>query len=180
MKGAIFIALNQVVEEAAGIGAWEQLLDRVQPASGGVYISVESYPDEELFALVKELSVITALPQSLLIRNFGEALFAILNSKYPQFTQAQPDFFEFVKSVDGTIHKEVEKLYHNPNLPSMDCEQRSDSEMLVHYRSPRKLCTLAHGLFAGAASHYQVDCLFEHRLCMHDGADHCEILITRR
>lgn len=178
MKGAIFIALNQVVEESAGIGAWEQLIEKVNPASGGVYVSVESYPDDELFAFVKELSGMTGIPQPLLIRNFGESLFAILNDKYPQFTAAQPDFFEFVKSIDGTIHKEVEKLYHNPNLPKLVCEQRSDREMMVYYRSPRKLCTLAHGLFAGAASFYKLDCQFDHQRCMHEGADHCEILIT--
>lgn len=173
MKGAVFIAFNEMIESTASMDVWEQMLQRVQPESGGVYTSIESYPDEELFALVNELSTITGLPANTLIATFGESLFNFLNSKYPQFSQQQTNFFDFIKSIDGTIHKEVEKLYSNPNLPTIACKQLNDKTLVMRYSSPRKLCVLAQGLIAGAAAHYKVDCNIEHKECMHKGADEC-------
>ena len=52
MKGIIFSALNQVVEEKFGLEMWESLLEEIQPDSDGIYLSGEGYPDEELFAFV--------------------------------------------------------------------------------------------------------------------------------
>lgn len=178
MKGAIFIALNQVVEKTSGIGAWEELISRVNPASGGVYVSVDSYPDEEMFAYVQELSNMTGASQQQIVRDFGEALFDFLNGKYPQFTQQEETFFGFIKSIDGTIHKEVEKLYQSPNLPTMRCEDISPNSMRVYYHSPRKLCHLAVGLFTGAANYYNHQCQIEHNQCMHNGAETCEFVLT--
>jgi hypothetical protein len=69
----------------------------------------------------------------------------------------QPEFLEFLKSIEDVIHKEVKKLYHNPNLPTLDWEQEDDRSLDLYYRSPRKLCGLAEGLIRGAAQRYEVE-----------------------
>ena len=138
MKGAIFIAFNEMIENTAGIDTWEQLLQRVEPKSGGIYTSVESYPDDELFALVGALSEITGKPASELVATFGNSLFGFLDKKYPIFTRQQPTFFDFIESIDGTIHKEVLKLYSDARLPHIIAKRLTDYEMLVLYSSPRK------------------------------------------
>ena len=50
MKGIVFNILNEMVEEQFGMAAWDGLLDAV--GSEGIYVATETYPDEELLALV--------------------------------------------------------------------------------------------------------------------------------
>lgn len=178
MKGAVLIAFNELIESTAGISTWEALLETVKPDSLGVYTSVESYPDEELFSLVNAYSLHTGIDTSDLVSIFGRFLFDALNDKYPQFSQQQNNFFDFIKSIDGTIHKEVYKLYQNANLPTISCEQLSEHELILLYRSPRKLCLLAEGLIAGAADYYEVVCSLEHKRCLHRDDDACELILT--
>ncbi|ODS23397.1 hypothetical protein AB835_08915 [Candidatus Endobugula sertula] len=173
MKGAVFIAFNQMIEEQVGVAVWEQLLDEVNPESGGVYTSVEDFPDEELFALVGKLSEIANQPIETLVESFGFYLFDFLNQKYPIFSESESDFFSFLKSIDSVIHKEVRKLYNNANLPELDCEQKSENILIMRYQSPRKLCLLAEGLVRGAAKHYQVEYSLDHKTCLHKGDSCC-------
>jgi hypothetical protein len=178
MKGVVFIAFNQMVEDHVGIDTWERLLNEVMPKSDGIYTSVEEYPDSELFNMVGALSKITDVPAPSLIEQFGAYMFDVLNSKHPIFTEQQADFFSFIKSIDGVIHKEVRKLYDTPSLPSLDCEQIDEHNLNIKYTSPRKLCFLAEGLIRGAAKHYDVDYSLQHDTCMHNGSDHCSITLT--
>lgn len=178
MKGEIFIAFNQMVEDQIGIDCWEQLLAKVKPLSGGVYTSVEAYPDSELFSLVGVLSELTEVPSEELIEQFGVYLFGTLNAKYPIFTQQQSDFFSFINSIDGVIHREVKKLFNTTNLPSLTCRQINQHQLELVYRSPRKLCFLAEGLIRGAAKYYQTQYRLEHKQCMHQGCDHCLLMIS--
>lgn len=178
MKGAVFIALNQMIEEQAGMEAWESLLTAVNPGSQGIYTSVEDYPDEELFSLVTGLSQALDTPIEVLVESFGSYLFDVLNNKYPMFSEQQSHFFDFLESIDGVIHKEVRKLYESANLPTLNCKRLDDKHMEMIYHSPRKLCLLAEGLIRGAARYYQVDYQLEHDVCMHKGSDHCRFNIS--
>ncbi len=178
MKGAVFIAFNEMVEEQIGIDTWERLLNEVNPESEGIYTSVEDYPDSELFALVGKLSEIVNIPIPTLVESFGFFLFTILNSKCPHFSEQETDFFGFIKSIDDVIHREVRKLYENPNLPHLECKDINPNELEVLYQSPRKLCFLAEGLIRGAARHYNVEYTLRHDKCMHDGHDHCLFYLT--
>ena len=178
MKGIIFTTFNDMVEQQVGIEVWDQILDSVNPDSGGVYTAVEDFPDSELFDMVQELSDRTGQPVLDLVKAFGQYLFHVLAVKHAVFVEDKPDFIEFLKSVEDVIHKEVEKLYPNPNLPSLEWEQLSESSLVLYYKSPRKLCHLADGLIKGAAEHYGVDYTLEHEVCMHDGSDHCRFVVS--
>lgn len=178
MKGVVFIAFNQMVEDQVGIDTWERLLNEVMPESDGIYTSVENYPDSELFNMVGALSKIVDVPVPTLVEQFGAYMFDVLNAKYPIFSEQQADFFSFIKSIDSVIHREVKKLYDQPSLPNLDCEDINEKTLAVTYRSPRKLCFLAEGLIRGAAKHYQVKYTLSHDQCMHDGHEHCLLMLT--
>ena len=177
MKGSIFIALNEMVEEVAGMAAWDAALSEVNPDSGGIYTSVDTYPDEELFALVDTLSSQLNIPFNDLVRMFGVNLFAFLNSRYPMYVESADSLFTFLESINNDIHKEVQILYPSAYLPAIDCKRISDLEVEMHYASRRKLCVLAEGLVMGAAKQFGKNINFKHELCMHDGNDHCEFRI---
>ena len=173
MKGIVFTTFNEMVENEIGIDMWEAILESVNPESQGIYTSVEDFPDEELLAMVSELSERTDTPITDLLKAFGLHLFHALNLKHGIFVNEQPEFLEFLKSIEDVIHKEVKKLYPNPNLPTLDWEQEDDRSLDLYYRSPRKLCGLAEGLIRGAAQRYEVEYNLTHSPCMHEGSDHC-------
>ena len=50
MKGAIFIALNEMIEELHGLDTWFNISD--QAGVEGIYTSTDNYSDDELFKIV--------------------------------------------------------------------------------------------------------------------------------
>ncbi|HCP97653.1 MAG TPA: hypothetical protein DIT74_08040, partial [Pseudoalteromonas sp.] len=62
MKGVIFRGLEALVIEKCGMAAWDDLLEKNAP-QGRVYISAESYPDEEIVGLAQDVA--TALSMSM-------------------------------------------------------------------------------------------------------------------
>jgi len=177
MKGAVFIALNDMVEEVFGVEVWEAVLEQANPESEGIYISASSYTDAEIISLISAIADTTQNPIEEIIRNFGCYLFSQLNSKYPIFTESQSDFFGFLNSIHTVIHVEVNKLYEDASLPTIACERIDNNHILMHYRSPRKFCILAEGLIFGAANHYNKDVIITQGKCMSNGHDECEINI---
>ncbi|WP_075187225.1 heme NO-binding domain-containing protein [Teredinibacter haidensis] len=175
MKGAVFIALNDMIETEYGINAWESILDKVKPESEGIYASASSYRDEEVVDLVVAIAEYLGADPHLVTRKFGHYLFSQLNSKFPIFTSLHTQYFNFLSSIEGVIHKEVRKLYQDAALPSIRCDQLNDSHIQMHYSSPRKLCFLAEGLVSGAAEHYGVNVDINQQQCVHKGANTCII-----
>jgi predicted hydrocarbon binding protein len=177
MKGVIFTAFNDMVEQKVGLAMWEDLLATVNPESGGVYTSVEDFPDQEFLDMVRSLSEKTGQPIEELIPAFGQYLFHVLAFKHSVFTETKPNLIEFLKSIESVIHKVVMKLYEDPNLPTIEWEQTESHLLTLHYQSPRKLCHLASGLIRGAAEHYKTAIDLTESQCMHSGAEKCTFLV---
>lgn len=178
MKGAVFIALNDMVERTHGLDVWEQALTEVQPKSGGIYTSTLDYDDAEIVALVVSLSGLLNVEASQLTRLFGTELFAELNGKYPIFSKVSPNLYSFLNSIETVIHKEVRKLYDNPSLPNLQCDKFTENHLQLVYKSPRKLCYLAEGLVFGAADYYGEKIEIRQTQCMHKHDEQCVLDIT--
>lgn len=177
MKGIVFTALNDMVEQKLGIDVWESALENVNPPSGGIYTSVENFPDSELAALVADISLKTGIPQTALLEQYGKYLFQVLAKKHSGLVTKEPDFLNFLKSIDDEIHKEVEKLYKSPDLPSLKWNQPGPDVLILNYESPRKLCALAVGLIHGAAEYFNVNIELGHETCLHRGDDSCQLSV---
>ncbi len=179
MKGAVFIALNEFIEEQYGIELWEKLLDDVKPKCEGIFTSTEDYPDEEVRKFIAAISSRTELSPEDVTRIFGRFLFDELNKKFPIFTKISSDLFSFLESIENVIHKEVRKLYDNTSLPLITPLRRSDTVLELEYSSPRKLCLLAEGLVEGAAAHFGERIQLSHPRCMHRGAASCLLVVEK-
>lgn len=153
MKGLIFTTFSRLVEEKFGLETWDELIDRVDPESEGVYTSVDTYPDEELFAFVGELSKITGIAGEDLVRTFGEYAFGALVGLYPRFVEGK-DLKGFLQSVQDVIHVEVRKLHPGAQLPTITYEDPAPDRLVMHYQSPRNIPALAEGLIRGASRHF--------------------------
>jgi predicted hydrocarbon binding protein len=174
MKGIIFRGLESLVIEKCGMAVWEALLEKNVP-SNRVYISAQSYPDEELVRLAKDVALAMKVPMDEVLKTFGEYLFEYLLQRHLSIVERFDGFVSLMMGIDSVIHFEVAKLYQEPNLPSIKCELIEDGFILMHYSSSRKLCLCAEGLIYGAAAHYNINVALKHLQCMHNGATQCEI-----
>ena len=177
MKGIVFTSLSDMVEENFGLGTWNTLLEQVDLPSGGLYTAGGTYPDEEIVTLIMAISKLVNKEPAELIEAFGVYMFPVLASKYPNFLE-QKNLKDFLKSIDGVIHIEVRKLYPDASLPSITYEDPSPHELILNYRSPRKLCILAMGLIYGAAAHFKTKITINQTKCMLKGDDHCRLEIA--
>lgn len=177
MKGAIFIALNEMVVEQYDMATWFDIID--EAGASGSYTSGETYTDEELFAIVTVICAKLKVELPDILKAFGIYLFDYLHKAHPVFADQQPSFFDFIQSIDGVIHVEVHKLNEDALTPKINVEQVNDDNAILSYYSPRKLCHLAEGLLTGAAKHYGIEITISQSQCMHEGADDCHLHLHR-
>ena len=52
IKGVVYTALCEMVEEELGLEMWDRVITAVTPASGGAYTAAANYEDAELLAIV--------------------------------------------------------------------------------------------------------------------------------
>lgn len=156
MKGVVFKELIGMVESAFGEEMVEKIIEKSNLDSRGAYTSVGTYDHSEILQLVTHLSKETKTPAGDLVQAFGKHLVGVFKAGHPDFFKHK-NVFEFLKSVDGMIHVEVKKLYPDAELPKFECEQPSDSILIMDYSSARPFADLAEGLIAGAIEAFGED-----------------------
>lgn len=139
------------------------------------YTSLGNYPDAQLEKLVQAASDALDLPPREVLRWFGQQAMSRLARRYPAFSSAHHAAHPFVVSVNSIIRPEVRKLYPGAEVPVFDFADAPDGALLMGYRSPRRMCTLAQGFVEGAAAHYHESVAVEHLSCMHDGDPECQL-----
>jgi len=70
MQGSIFTSFSEMIIEKMGMSVWNELLEKVNPSSAGIYTNGMQYDDSEILAYVSELSTITQVEVPTLIRTF--------------------------------------------------------------------------------------------------------------
>ena len=180
MKGLVFTEFMDMVETAYGLDMLEHLLNETQPASGGAYTTVGTYDHNELVAMLACLSNVTQEPLPALLRRFGESLFGRFAERYPEFFEVPRDSFEFLATVENTVHTEVRKLYQNAELPSFDYEATGKDSMTLTYRSCRPFGDLAEGLIAGCGRHFGETIDITREDLSQDGETHIRFGLQRR
>jgi predicted hydrocarbon binding protein len=178
MQGSIFTAFSEMVIDTMGMSFWNELLEKVKPSSEGVYTNGMQYDDSEILAYVSELSSMTQVDVPTLVRTFGEYLFIHLYNSSPAKVSHIDNLKDFLMSIDAVIHKEVKRVYPDAYLPSFKYDETPEGDLIMFYKSKRKLCHLSEGLITGAAKHFEQDISIKHPECMHDGAEKCKLVIS--
>lgn len=178
MQGSIFTSFSEMVIEKMGMSVWNQLLEKVNPSSEGVYTNGMQYDDSEILAYVSELSAMTQLDMPTLTKTFGEYLFIHLFNSSPANVSHIDNLKDFLTCIDGVIHKEVKGVHPEAYLPSFKYDETPNGDLIMYYKSKRKLCHLSEGLIKGAANHFDQSISIEHPECMHDGAEKCKLVVS--
>lgn len=176
MKGIIFNLAEEVLTDAHGTDAWDDVLERADLS--GAYTSLGSYPDDDLHRIVRAGAAALDSTPSDVLRAVGTGAIPPLAERYPQFFSGHSSTRSFVLTLNEIIHPEVLKLYPGAEVPDFSFDGTDDEVLILRYRSARKLCALAEGFLEGAAAHYGETITTLHETCMHDGEDSCVIRCT--
>lgn len=156
MKGIVFTEFLEFVASRYGDDVVDDLIEACGLPNGGAYTAVGTYDHEEMTALCQALSQRTGEPVAELTRRFGARLSESFAAHCPDFFSRSDRFFDFLESIEAHIHKEVRKLYPGAELPSFRVHARTEQQLVLDYRSPRRMSALAEGLITGSASRFGV------------------------
>ncbi|MBK8043411.1 MAG: heme NO-binding domain-containing protein [Haliscomenobacter sp.] len=161
MKGLIFNAFFEMVEQSAGDEMLENVIDGAQLPHLGSYTAAGNYPDSELFSLLAQLQEQTGMEMPVLLETFGTHVFHFLHRGYAHFFQEASGAFDLLASMPSHFSEKIKKLYPDALLPHFLVEERSAQKMVLLYDSPRAWGAFAKGLIQAACSYYQDQCLIE-------------------
>ncbi|WP_233269104.1 heme NO-binding domain-containing protein [Paraglaciecola sp. L1A13] len=179
MKGIIFVKLNQFVDELWGDEFWDELLQVADLPSNGIYTSVATYDDAELFTLVGLIMEKKSLTAQEAQIAFGQWMFEQLLQAAPPEAHKFTDVFKFLYGVQNVIHVEVKKLNPEAILPEFEFLEETPTTLSFHYISPRKLCYFCEGIVQGLASHTGQQVIVEQTECEHEGDARCVMKVTK-
>lgn len=154
MKGVIFTEFLELVEDSFGMDTADKVITGGCPFHGGAYTAVGSYDYRELIAMVGELSELSAVPSSVLVKTFGRRMFAKFLSTYPDAFERVTSTFELLLKVEETIHVEVRKLNPEAELPTFRFPATEEGCLDVIYESTRPFADLAEGLIEACIEHF--------------------------
>jgi predicted hydrocarbon binding protein len=179
MKGVIFVKFNEFVEELWGDEFWDEILNVAVLASKGIYTTVGTYDDQELFTLIDLVVEKQDISSKDVQFAFGKWVFKELYEAAPEGLHVFTDVFEFLHAVQDFIHVEVKKL--NPTAIHPEFEFLSETPTLLsfHYLSPRKLCFFCEGIVYGLAQHTGQSIRVSQSECEHQGDERCVLVVEK-
>jgi hypothetical protein len=178
MHGIMFKALKDHIVTHDGPGAWE----RARADAGlddQVYLAVDSYPDDDLAALVDAYASATDRDPDEVLTAYGTSAAAPLIETYGNSIVHDTDSaLEVVANVEGLIHDVLRSRSDAMMPPELSCS-RDGETVHVDYRSHRELCAVAKGLVTGVGEYLNDPLTVEELACMHEGDDQCELVVKR-
>jgi hypothetical protein len=155
MRGLVFTALLQTVEDRHGLPMLDQLLSNPELSSGGVFTAVGNYDHQDLMVLLSDLAQRTGRPVHELVVELGKNLFPLLIQAAPsEVVDRYRTTFDFLEIVHDVIHVHVRKLDPDAELPTFSTERDGDERMEMTYTSSRPFADLAEGLILGCVAHF--------------------------
>ena len=177
MHGIVHAELRNYVTARLGAPVWSELLEEAG-VPGKVHLLSETYPDEELTALLAALSRATGRPLGELLADFGEACVPGLVQTYGTFLDPAWRTLDVVEHTERVIHRTVRLQHPGADPPRLRTVRADADEVHVLYGSPRRLCAFGEGVIRGLAAHFGESVAIEQPRCMHHGDSHCEIVVT--
>jgi predicted hydrocarbon binding protein len=179
MKGIVFVKFNEFVEELWGEDFWDELLGEAELPSEGIYTTVGTHDDLELFTLIGLIVEKKNISSNDAQLAFGKWVFKELYNVAPPGTHDFKDVFEFLHAVQDIIHVEVKKINPDTILPQFKLLSESATALTFHYQSPRKLCVFCEGIIYGLAEFTKQRVKVKHLECEHDGDQRCVLEVER-
>ena len=154
MKGIVFTEFLQLVEDKYGLEIVDNIIEKSQLPSKGVYTAVGTYNFSEMLTLLTHLSEHAKLSIDQLLQVYAEHFFCVLASSYPGLIQKYKDPIDMLASIENHIHVEVLKIYPDAELPSFEILEKTNRSLIMIYRSSRAMYYFGLGLMNKTFEHF--------------------------
>lgn len=154
MLGSIYNAFLEMVATRYSERMAQQIAKEVNPDLQGRYALDEAYPDAEMIALVSAFCEATGKPASQVLQQFGRYLFAQFAHGYSGFFLKARSVLHFMAGIEEVIHARVRHAHADAQPPRFDVEWRSERELVLTYRSARRMEDLADGMIRACIEHF--------------------------
>jgi len=175
MHGIIFAELKKYAQARHGDDAWKVLLQTAGLPSTTLYLPIREYPDADAAAIVGAASQVTGVPAGDIMEDFGRFIAPDLLAMYRALVKPEWRTLEFLENTEETIHRVVRIKDKAAKPPEIRCERVSPAEVVIHYASHRKMCSVARGIARGVADHYGEKIDISEPSCMLRGDAECHI-----
>jgi predicted hydrocarbon binding protein len=172
MKSIIFTVLEEFVETKYGI----EILSNTREKIDAPIFLVDDYPDEIMFSYIATLSEISGDSCDKILFDFGRYIITVFQKVYKTYFLS-PNAKKFLMNMDN-VHVGATKEIKGARPPRFEYEDPGEDELIMIYKSPRKLCALLKGLINGVADHYNQTVVIEELECMKAGNPRCRLKIT--
>jgi hypothetical protein len=167
---------KQFVRARDGDGGWETVANEAKAV--GWYVATQTYPDDELNALVRAAAARWDRPVPMVLEEFGAALVPTLLGLYGSFLEPSWRTLELLMNVETVIHRTVRLRDATASPPELHCRRISNSEIEIDYTSGRRLCGLAVGICRGVAAHFWQSISIVQPECMERGDKMCRLIVN--
>jgi hypothetical protein len=154
MKGIVFTEFLDLVEDKFGLETVDEIIEKSDLKTGGVYTSVGTYAFTEMLQLLQNLSDKTKITIDDLLLIYGEHFFSVLEKSYPALIAAYKDPIEMISSIENHIHVEVRKIYPEAELPTFEVIEKKKDSLVMIYRSSRAMHYFGLGLMNKTFEHF--------------------------
>ena len=153
MHGIIHAELKKYVETNHGSDAWKAILKEAG-LSNKIYMTISTYPDEEVVAIVTAASKLTQTPAENILEDFGEFIAPDLMIMYQPLIKPEWKTMEMLLHTEETIHRVVRLNNPGADPPRLQFEATGPNTLKFTYTSPRQMSAVAKGIIKGVAKHY--------------------------
>jgi hypothetical protein len=174
----VFNLLEAFIVDGWGEDTYDEILGACPLHTKEPFVGPGTYPDADLFAIASKTAERLGLPLPDALRAFGQFCLPRLVDFSPALVAEYRDPRALLLRVDDAIHVEVRKLLPKAVTPRFTFAEGPDGALVLRYESARKLCAFLEGLLVGLAQHFDHAVRYDHAVCMHDGHDHCELVVA--
>ncbi|CAM1365621.1 Haem-NO-binding [Tenacibaculum soleae] len=154
MKGIVFTEFLDLVEDKFGLEMVDKIISQSKLESEGIYTSIGTYSFSEMLQLLQNLSTNTGISTDDLLLVYAEHFFSVLKDSYPGLLESYKDPIEMIASIENHIHVEVRKIYPDAELPTFIVENRTDTSLVLIYKSSRAMHHFGLGLMNKTFEHF--------------------------
>lgn len=177
MHGIIFAEFRRFVETELGPESWSPLVAEAGlPAN--VYQVAQQFPDAEFHALVGVSARTLGRPVATVLQDFGAFIAPGLLKMHAHSIHPDWRTLEIIEHTERAIHQVIRQGDSSAQPPEISVGRVDEGELLLEYRSSRRLCAFAKGIVLGIACHYAEDVTIRETTCMLEGADCCRMNIA--
>ena len=178
MVGLVQKLLFDLIESSAGEDAVREVRRRAEVPQDKEFHINEVYDDEEWRRIFAATGDVLNLTQEQAEEAYADFFFRDCQTRWPMWFKMAENAREFLLR-QPKIHNGFATSQQDPALRSAIDDkfevEECDDELIVHYKSPNRLCGLYVALARCVINHYGDNAIVEEEYCAKNGASECEI-----